>query len=128
MNLAQRIVLILGVLAVIGIALFPPWVFVYSYPGCCNGVINAERSERPAGYHLIFGQHVPQDQTYLVTLFDIDTRAPLRSAKVMPERTRLQFFSLRIDIARLAVQITAAVLLMAILFLAVRSSPRATAH
>ena len=97
MNLAQRIVLILGVLVILSMALFPPWVYVYNYPGF--QIFNAEHSERPAGYHLIFGEHVPQDQTYLVALFDINTTSTFRQA-VMPERSRLQFFSLRIDIAR----------------------------
>lgn len=119
MNLPQRIVLVLGFLAVLAMASFPPWVFVYSYPGF--NVIHAERSERPAGYHSIFGQHVPQDQTSLVALFSINVNAEPRGPYV-PERDRLQFFSLRIDWTRLAVQLVAVVLLTSILYFALRRS------
>jgi hypothetical protein len=121
MNLAQRIVLIVAFVVILGIALFPPWVYIYSYPGCCGGVIHAEHSERPAGYHLIFGQHVAQDPTYLVALFNINTEGP--KAPRIPERDRLEFFALRIDGTRLMVQLGVAIILTAILYLALRLRP-----
>lgn len=119
MNLAQRIVLAVGFLTILGMALFPPWTYVYDYPGF-GTLLRAEHSERPAGYHLIFGQHVPQDQTYLVALFNINTNAPETGPRV-PERTRLQFFSLRVDGIRVTVQLSAAALLTTILYFATRS-------
>lgn len=120
MNLVQRIVLAVGFLAIFGMGLFPPWVFVYNYPGF--NTIHGERSERPAGYHSIFGQHVPQDQTSLVTLFNINVNAEPRGPYV-PERDRLQFFSLRIDWTRLTIQMVVAVILTSLLYLAARSRP-----
>jgi len=124
MNLPQRIVLIVGCLAILGMALFPPWVFVYNYPGCCGGINHDEHAERPAGYHSIFGQHVPQDPTALVALFNIDMNAV--KAPRVPERDRLEFFALRIDAARLSIQLGAALLLTAILFLTLRSTANST--
>ncbi len=120
MNLPQRIVLILGFLAILGMALFPPWVYVYDYPGCCSGRIHAQRSERPGSYHLIFGQHIPQDSTGLVALFNIDTTGP--KAPLIPAPDRLEFFSLRIDGGRLTVQLVGTLLLTAILYFALRSN------
>lgn len=117
MNLPQRIVLLLGFISVFSMALFPPWVFIYNYPGF--NYVHAERSERPAGYHSIFGQHVPQDQSSLVALFNINVNAEPRGPYV-PQRDRLQFFSLRIDWTRLTVQIAVATLLTLILYLALR--------
>ena len=121
MNLAQQIVLIVAFLVILGIALFPPWIFVYSFPGCCGGAIHAEHSERPAGYHLIFGQHVPQDRTYLVALFNINMDG--WKVPALPERDRLEFFALRIDGTLLIVQLGVAIVLTAILYLALRLRP-----
>lgn len=118
MNPAQRIILIVALLAILAMALLPPWVFVYNYPGF--NTIHAESSERPAGYHSIFGQHVPQDQTSLVALFGINVNAEPRGPYV-PERDRLQFFSLRIDWIRLTVQLVVVVILTSLLYLAARS-------
>ncbi len=61
MNLAQRAVLLLSFLVVLAIALFPPWIYIYRLP-------KLPEEERAAGYHLIFGQHTPQDRTALVIL------------------------------------------------------------
>ncbi len=110
MNLAQRIVLILGFLIILGMALFPPWVFVYNYHGAGPSV----RAERPAGYRSIFNQHFPTDRAYLSALFGINSESG---------RAGLQFFSLSIDRTRLAIQIAVAVILTAILYLAIRSRP-----
>ncbi len=84
-NLAQRIVLIAGFLIVLGMALFPPWLLVYKYPGL-------PQTERAAGYFLIFEQHAPQDRAALAALFGL----PLEQAEP-------RFFSLQIDRTRLAV-------------------------
>lgn len=112
-SMAQRIVLIVGFLAILGMALFPPWVYVYTPPRNSEIV----RTERPAGYHLILGSHIPQDQTQLVALFNLPLRNSYDSAL-----SGLQFFSLRIDSLRLEIQIAATLILTAILYLALRST------
>ena len=108
MNIPQRIVLVLGFLIILGMSLFPPWVFVYNFLGKAH-------AERPAGYHFIFGQHVPQDQTQLAALFSLDTKI-LGTISLS-----LQFYSMRLDGTRLFIQISATVLLVSILYFALRS-------
>jgi hypothetical protein len=83
--------------------------------------VHTEHSERPAGYHLIFDHQVPQDQAYLVALFNIDVGA--FKVPAAPERNRLEFFALRIDGTRLMVQLSVAIILTAILYLALRRAP-----
>jgi hypothetical protein len=106
MNLPQRIVLVLAFLVILVMALFPPWVYVLN---ASEAHIHAER---PAGYHLLFGQHVPTDQSQLLTLFGI----PPTEYEWAP----LSFFSLRIDGTRLFIQLAATILLTSILYLALR--------
>lgn len=103
MNLAQRIVLILSSLLLFAVILFPPWTFVYRLP-------ELGEIERPAGYHLIFGQHTPQDRTALKQLFSLAYQA------------ELDFFSMRIDQTRLIFEIIGILLLMAILYFLLRTS------
>jgi hypothetical protein len=109
-NLAQRIVLIAGFLIVLGMALFPPWLLVYKYPGL-------PQTERAAGYFLIFEQHAPQDRAALAALFGL----PLEQAEP-------RFFSLQIDRTCLAVQIGTTLVLVSILYLALRSAKRSNVH
>jgi hypothetical protein len=106
MNPSQRIVLILAFLAILGMALFPPWTFIYDEP-------EAKRVERPAGYHLIFGQYAPENLDQLKAQFGL-----------RPDyHTALQFFSIRIDGTRLFVQISTTMVLTSILYLALRRKP-----
>jgi hypothetical protein len=98
-HLAQRLIFIIGGLVIAIMALFPPWIFVYKYP-------ELPAMERPAGYHSLFGQHVPQDPTALAQLFG--------------SHPVLAFVSLRIDATRLSVQIVAAIVLTAVLYSALR--------
>lgn len=120
MNRTQRIVLMAGFLVVLVAVLFPPWVFVYDFPGgyYYRAAVPSERAERPAGYHWLFGQHIPTDQTYLTWLFN------LKADNV--ERNRLGFFALRVDSTRLGFEIGAAILLIGILYLALRSPKKDT--
>lgn len=108
MNLPQRIVLIFAFLTILGMALFPPWVYVYDFLGKAH-------AERPAGYHFISGQHVPRDQAQLAVLFALDPNV------LGTISTGLQFYSIRLDATRLLVQISAILLLTSILYLALRS-------
>ena len=106
MNLAQRIVLLLGFLLLLAIVLFPPWVFIYKHP-------ELAAIERPAGYHLILGQHAPQDRTELSKLFGLTYRD-----------VSLAFVNIRIDQTRLTFEIVGVLLLTAILCLLLRSPRR----
>jgi hypothetical protein len=115
MEQRQKIVLILGALIILGMALFPPWVYVYETPESSSGGVfvvshGAEHIERPAGYHLIFGQHIAQDVSQLNTLFARDVE--------------LQFISTRIDEGRLKVQIVPTLLLVGLLYAVFRTAPR----
>jgi hypothetical protein len=110
MNLSQRIVLVLAFLVILVMALFPPWFFVFDPPTMLRQ--NFVKAERPAGYHLLFTDHSPEDQIQLLRLFNLipePWEEPILS---------LQSFSIRLDTSRLAVQIGAVVLLAAILYLA----------
>ena len=117
MNLAQRVVLIAGFLIVLGMALFPPWLYVYKYPGL-------PQTERAAGYFLIFAQHAPQDRVGLAALFGL----PVKEDVPLLGQAEPRFFSLQIDRTRLAVQIGTTLILMTILCLALRSAKRSGTH
>jgi LmbE family N-acetylglucosaminyl deacetylase len=148
MNLPQRIVLIVGFIAILAMALFPPWVYVYDPPEGPRRL--GVKVERPAGYHLVFGEHVPQDQTQLIKIFNMMPPEVEKQIQALTEQigqttdghkqdqlvnqiaelrkqyppswyfAGLQFFSVRMDITRLAVQIGATLLLTSILYLALR--------
>jgi hypothetical protein len=108
-NLAQRIILILALLVAFVMVLFPPWVYVYDPPARTRFV----RSERPAGYHLLFGSHIPQDQSELNRIFG---QSP-------GFQSGLQFFSIQLDGARLALQLVGLSVLAVIVFLVLSSRP-----
>lgn len=101
--------MIVSFVVILGMALFPPWSFVFDPPAILKGLVKAER---PAGYHLLFTDHSPQDQDQLLRVFNL-TPKPWEQTILS-----LQSFSTRIDTSRLAVQIGAVVLLGAILYLA----------
>lgn len=62
MSLPQRIVLGIGVLVIVGMVLFPPWIFVYHYEPVVRRLGSYEQHiERPAGYHAIWAAHVRSD-------------------------------------------------------------------
>lgn len=106
MNLAQRIVLAVGAIAIAVMALFPPWNYVYDYPGNARYVNRpAYQSEHAAGYHAIWKVNTPTDQTYLALLFSIPT----------DERSSLQYFSIRLNASKLLVQLAATIVITVIL-------------
>lgn len=102
---------------VLGMALFPPWLYVYKYPGL-------PQTERAAGYFPIFEQHAPQDRAALAALFGLPPKDDAR----MLEEAAPRFFSLQIDRTRLAVQIGATLILVTILYIALRSARRSSTH
>lgn len=114
MTAPQRWVLIFGLTAIAAMAIFPPWIYVYSRPAGVGIRVRdysssgapALRAERPAGYHLLTGIHIPQDQTALAQIFNL----PVNDAD-------LTFFSMSIDIQRLVIQIVAVAVLFGAIFL-----------
>ncbi|HKP37453.1 MAG TPA: hypothetical protein VJT71_11400 [Pyrinomonadaceae bacterium] len=85
--------------------LFPPWLYVYQ-------PYDTSTIERPAGYHLIFGEHKPSDRIALMRLFRAGWPV------------ELELFTMRIDQSRLTIQIVGVLLLTVILYLALRSLRR----
>jgi hypothetical protein len=117
-NLAQRIVLIICFIVTLGMTLFPPWVYIFNPPADLRH--RFVRVERPAGYHLLFNDHSPQDLSQLLVLFNLTPDATQVDGYERSMMT-LSVFSVQLDKNRLAVQIGAVLLLTAILCLAFRS-------
>jgi hypothetical protein len=118
LNLAQRIVLIICFIVILGMTLFPPWVYIFNPPADLRH--RFVRVERPAGYHLLFNDHSPQDLSQLLVLFNLTPDATRVDGYERSMMT-LSVFSVQLDKNRLAVQIGAALLLTAILCLAFQS-------
>jgi hypothetical protein len=118
MSTKQRVVLIAASVVVLGMVLFPPWLFVLDMPAHRSSTTRSEfgagssssygreHAERPAGYHSLFGQHVPADESESARLFSTDVS--------------LRYVSMRIDRTRLEIQIGAVLLLNAILYFVLR--------
>ena len=99
MNLAQRIVLIISFLAVLGMALFPPWKRIYNYPAEYIKDISPymnPHNEQSAGYHLILRDQSPGNP----------------------------YAILRIDTTRLGVQFIAVLVLTGLLFVILRPTQK----
>jgi len=109
-NMAQRIVLISGFLVILGMVLFPPWIYVFSPSAYLRD--RFVRTERSAGYHLLFTDHSPRDLSELTALFSLPSDRFLD----------LALFSIRLDTGRLQIQIAATLILTAILYFALRPS------
>jgi hypothetical protein len=105
-NVPQRIVLAIGFLILLIAVLFPPWVFIYKHP-------ELAALERPAGYHLLFGQLVPQDRT------ELSKRLDLPVSQVSP-----LFVNISIDQTRLTFEIVGILGLTTILYFLLRSTRR----
>lgn len=122
MNLPQRVVLIFAFVVILGMTLFPPWTFVFTPTGDLKEIL--VRTERPAGYHLLFSNPQPTDETALLALFNMGRERrdlwdqPYGGASYF--LVRLDAFSVRLDTSRLVIQIGVTLLLTAILYLALR--------
>ena len=113
MSRAQRIVLGVGAIAIAAMALFPPWNYVYDFPGDDRYIDRpAYRSERFAGYHALWQANTVTDQTHLASLFFIPT----------DERSSLQYFSMCLSTTRLGVQLGAALAMTATLTVLLKSN------
>lgn len=99
MNYQQRAVLAMGAIVVSLMALFPPWLVIYQ-----EGDIKI--GPRFAGYHPIWQGGVPTDsQGWFVD--SIGPESPI-------------YLSLRLDIARLTIQMVAALIVTGLLYLMLR--------
>lgn len=94
MNPSQRIVLMLGAIAIAIITLCPPWIFVFQ-----GGAL---KSERFAGYHPIWQANTPTDASSLAEIFSLHPN-------MVHEHREL--FSIRIDSTRLTIQIVGVLLI-----------------
>lgn len=92
-NLTQRIVLILSFLVILGMALFPPWVYVFNPAADLRD--RFVRTERPAGYHFLFADHTPQDQSQLLATFNLTPKSEWEWLLM-----GLAAFSIRLDTTR----------------------------
>jgi len=117
MNIKQRITLSLGITIISLMGVFPPWKYVYDFPGGAN--LPGLRVERPVGYHSIVSPpQIPDDKT-IGTLFGFDERRvmedndPLSPQSFMEETGRAQprpklyaryYFQAQIDTRRLLMQ------------------------
>ncbi len=105
MNLPQRIVLLLGAIAVAFNTLFAPWVVTFK-PQTANWA----GSERFAGYHLITSSNQPQDITRLDEMFGA---GGLSAGDLL-------FFSTRLDLQRLMAQLVGILCVTVLCFFAVK--------
>src|SRR5262245_14108574 len=117
MNRTQRIVLIVAALAIGVMTLLPPWNFVYDFPGSPNlrGYVREQpfKAERFAGYHPIWQDNTPTDETKIASIFSLPVDAS----------TSLQYFSMRVNTTRLWIQV-GAVFAIALLTVGATSSRR----
>jgi hypothetical protein len=107
-TISQKIVLAAGAVAILLMVLFPPWYFVYDFPGVSRAAYRPAKppyyATRFAGYHLITESNRPTDQTYLMQVFGLQ-----------PDETDLRYFSARIDKDRLWLQLAGAVAITVLL-------------
>ena len=117
MNLAQRLVLAMGAMAIAAMALLPPWNFVYTYPGDKRYLNRpAYQAERFAGYYPMWKSNTPTDQSHLAALFSIPA----------DERSSLQYFSIELNTKKLLVQLSGAILMTIVLTVLTKSIPKRT--
>ena len=121
LNLAQRIVLIISFLAILGMTLFPPWIYVFNPPVPLREA-GYVRSERTAGYHFMFADHSPLDETRLLAIFNLNPKSWERPF------ISLHLFAVQLNSRQLGIQIAIAVLLTAILYFALRSTRTRATH
>jgi len=115
LNLAQRIVLIISFLVILAMTLFPPWIYVFN-PSVPLREAGYVRAERTAGYHFMFADHSPLDETQLLAIFNLNPKGWERPF------ISLHLFAVELNSRQLGIQIAIAVLLTAILYFALRST------
>jgi len=121
LNLAQRIVLTISFVAILGMTLFPPWIYVFN-PSVPLREAGYVRAERTAGYHFMFADHSPQDETQLLAIFNLSPKGWERRF------ISLHLFAVQLNSRQLGIQIAIAVLLTAILYFALRSTRSRATH
>jgi hypothetical protein len=121
LNLAQRIVLVISFLVILGMTLFPPWIYVFN-PSVPLREAGYVRAERTAGYHFMFADHSPLDETHLLTIFSLNPKGWERPFIF------LHLFAVQLNSRQLGIQIAIAVLLTAILYFALKSTRSKATH
>lgn len=101
----KSLVLSAGLTLMLFMVIFPPWVFVYDFQRPYREIKDVHM-EHAAGYHPIWQTALAATPDELAALFGV---AP-----------RVEFFSMRLDVLRLSIQI-AAVGILAALVLVVQS-------
>jgi len=96
--------------------IFPPWIFLYEPSKDSFGPFS-HKATRPAGYHLLFSSHAPQDQTQLSALFSL----PNSSRWASPSN-----FSMFIDRDRLYLQLGGLATITVLLLLLMRNKNGST--
>lgn len=101
--------------------LFPPWIYVFNPPVPLREA-GYVRAERTAGYHFMFADHSPLDETRLLAIFNLNPKGWERPF------ISLHLFAVQLNSRQLGIQIAIAVLLTAILYFALRSTRTRATH
>lgn len=112
MNIWQRIILGCAAVALAVMIAYPPWFFDYRYdaPNYSRGGQNIQ-AQRFAGYYPLWEANTPSDQSLLASMFGV----PYQQAA-------LHSFTIRIDTARLSIQIVGLILGTIVLFVMLRGA------
>ncbi len=133
MNIKQRITLSVGIMIITLMGVFPPWKYVYDFPGGAD--VPWLRVERPTGYHPVFSPPQIPDEKTISTLFGFDERRvitdndPLSPQSLLEELEHAHpkakpyaryYFRTQIDTLRLVMQCFFAAFFVAGLFYVLR--------
>jgi hypothetical protein len=100
LSVKSSIVIAIGMVAIVGALLFPPWLYSYDAPS--TSVVY-----RTAGYHSLFAPPIPGDREQLIKLFGIVEYTAGRPTRGEAPAgiVQMNWFSYQIDHARLAVEV-----------------------
>jgi hypothetical protein len=112
---ANQSILGLGLLVVLLMLIFPPWIYVYHFQRPFREIKDVYM-EQPAGYHAIWHSSPPSNTDELAQLFSLQ-----------PQLAQAQYFSMRLDILRLSIQIAAVCVLVGLVLAVWRGSPKSIA-
>lgn len=111
-NLAQRLLLVVALVAVAVLVMFPPWLITYNPP---RNFLYTQKATRNAGYHLIFAPPVVEDRGELSRMFGL----PNDNAEISVLSPN--YFSTAIDKDRLAIQLVGVLIIAALLVFLLKS-------
>lgn len=118
MNIPQKLLLGLALIAVVGMCVLPPWFYDYHYVPPSGIRTNPlawreMRSQRFAGYHAIWGDNIPSDQSVLSRTFNVPYEMALPT-----------YFTTKVDATRLTIQVIGLLIVTSFLCLLLKSRPR----